>query len=92
MYRAWIEEVLGIKRRRDFLHIDPVIPSNWVGYKLTYRHGDAIYEVDVQNPDRVQSGVRSVTLDGRRMESQEIPLDDRSIRHSVTVILGESND
>ena len=33
MYRVWIEEVLGLKKRGDRLFIDPVIPDWWDGFQ-----------------------------------------------------------
>lgn len=88
MYRAWVEEILGLRRLGRNLIVDPVIPSSWPGFKVTYRFGQAIYEIKVENPDRIQSGVRWLELDGRRLEGQRIPLEEDSVRHSVTVHMG----
>ena len=38
IYRVWLEEVLGFKLRGDTLTIDPVIPRDWPGFHLRYRH------------------------------------------------------
>jgi cyclic beta-1,2-glucan synthetase len=37
MYRAWVEEVLGLKVRGETLRLDPVIPPEWPGFRITYR-------------------------------------------------------
>ncbi|MCW8872491.1 MAG: hypothetical protein OQK01_07745, partial [Xanthomonadales bacterium] len=41
MYRAWVEEILGIKRRGDVLIIDPVIPPSWNGFSVTFHFNAA---------------------------------------------------
>ncbi len=89
MYRVWIEEVLGLKKRADQLFIDPVIPDWWDGFKVTLRHGDAIYIVEVQNPDQIQQGVAWLELDGKRLEDKFITLDLEPVKHNVQVMMGK---
>ena len=67
MYRAWVEEVLGLKVRGDHLRLDPVIPGWWEGFHLRYRHGEAIYEIQVENPEGCERGVSWVEMDGQRL-------------------------
>ena len=88
MYRVILEELLGLKVRGTVLELAPVIPRDWEGFKIQYRHGDAIYEIQVENPDRVGSGVAWVDLDGRRLESREIPLERGTGTHTVRVRMG----
>ena len=47
-FRAWVEEVLGLKVRGDHMQLNPVIPGCWEGFHLRYRHGEAIYEIQVK--------------------------------------------
>ncbi|MCJ7513900.1 MAG: protein ndvB, partial [Anaerolineales bacterium] len=49
MYRAWVEELLGLHVCGDSLRLDPVIPGWWSGFRLTYRRGEALYEIQVDN-------------------------------------------
>ncbi len=88
MYRAWVEEILGLKVRGESLELDPVIPAAWDGFELTYRHGEAVYEIRVENPGRVERGVVSVELDGRVLEGREIALSRDLVKHRVVVRLG----
>jgi cyclic beta-1,2-glucan synthetase len=90
MYRAWIEEILGFKLRGDQLTIDPIIPPSWPGFRIRYCHGEAIYDIEVENPDVVGKGVAWVELDGRRLEVLSIPLDSNAIKHKVKVRMGNS--
>ncbi|HET7009878.1 MAG TPA: glycosyl transferase family 36, partial [Anaerolineales bacterium] len=88
MYRTWIEEVLGLKLRGDSLSLDPVIPPEWPGFRITYRHGEAVYEIQVENPEHVSRGVASVLLDGRPVEGKAIPLERDLVKHRVVVRMG----
>ncbi len=88
MYRAWVEEILGLKVRGERLSLDPVIPGSWDGFELTYRHGQAVYEIRVENPSHVERGVASVELDGRVLEDGVIALHRDLVKHRVLVRLG----
>jgi cyclic beta-1,2-glucan synthetase len=89
MYRVWIEEVLGLKKRSNQLIIDPVIPDWWDGFKVTLRHGEAIYVIEIQNPDHIQQGVAWLELDGQRLEEGFISLDPEPVKHIVKVQMGK---
>jgi cyclic beta-1,2-glucan synthetase len=88
MYRAWVEEVLGLQVRDGRLRIDPVIPAAWEGFGLTYRHGEAVYQIEVENPEGWERGVAWIELDGRRMDEAVIPLERELVKHRVRVRLG----
>lgn len=88
MYRAWVEEVLGVQVRDGTMGINPVIPANWPGFSLKYRHGEALYDIRVENPDRVSRGVIRVELDGQRLQDGLILLDRGQARHDVVVVMG----
>lgn len=88
MYRAWIEEVLGLKVRGDRMQMDPVIPAAWSGFFLRYRHGETVYEIQVENPDGVERGVSRVEMDGRRVPGGVILLERELVKHQVVVRMG----
>jgi len=89
MYRAWIEEVMGLQIRGNQMQIHPVIPETWPGFSLRYRHGEAVYEIQVQNPQDEKSGVTLVEMDGKRMIGGLIPLEQGLAKHRVLVIMGK---
>jgi cyclic beta-1,2-glucan synthetase len=89
MYRAWIEEVLGLKVRGDTLQLNPVIPGNWEGFHLRYRHGEAIYEIQVENPEGCEQGVLWVEIDGQRLKDGLIPLERGLVKHRIVVRMGK---
>jgi cyclic beta-1,2-glucan synthetase len=88
MYRAWVEEVLGLRVRGDCMQIEPVIPGWWEGFHLHYRHGEAVYEIQVENPERCEKGVAWVKMDGRRLVDGVIPLERDLIKHRILVHMG----
>jgi hypothetical protein len=90
MYRAWIEEIPGFQLRGDQLISDPVIPHSWLDFKLRYRHGEAIYDIEGENSDDVGRGVAWVELNGRRLENLVIPLESGAIKHKVRVRMGDN--
>ena len=90
MYRAWVEEILGLKVRGNRLLLDPVIPGWWDGFRLKYRHGKALYAIQVENPERCEHGVSWIEVDGRRTEDQVIPLTRELVRHEVLVRMGKA--
>ncbi len=92
MYRLGIERILGLKRRGNRLEIDPCIPDDWAGYELTYRHGETVYAIHIQNPQRVNRGVRQIICDGEVMPNDYIILRSDGGRHEIYIELGESEN
>jgi cyclic beta-1,2-glucan synthetase len=88
MYRAWVEEVLGLKVRGDHMELSPVIPGWWDGFRMRYRHGEAIYEIQVENPEKCERGVSWVEMDGQRIWDGVIPLDRGLVKHRILVHMG----
>jgi cyclic beta-1,2-glucan synthetase len=89
MYRVWVEEVLGLKIRGHAMSVEPVIPGWWQGFQMRYRHGEAVYEIQVENPDGRQHGVSWVEIDGRRQAENVIRLERSLIKHKVLVHMGD---
>jgi len=88
MYRAWVEEVLGLRIRGERMEIAPVIPATWPGFSLRYRHGEALYSITVENPDGCQQGVAWVEMDGQRLADGVILLEQGLIKHQLRVRMG----
>jgi cyclic beta-1,2-glucan synthetase len=92
MYRAWVEEVLGLQVRSGQMRMNPVIPVAWKGFSLTYRHGETVYAITVENPDNCEHGVAWVEMDGRRVPDGLIVLESGLVKHQVVVRMGERHD
>lgn len=87
LYRVGLESILGFQLRGDHLEIDPCIPSHWPEFEIRYRRGSSTYRIRVLNPERVQKGVRRMTLDGQAVTGA-LPLIDDGQEHEVGVELG----
>jgi len=88
-YRAAIEAILGFTKRGDRLSIAPCIPSTWERYAIAYRHGGTTYDIRVENPKGVSTGVASVTINGIASPDGSIVLVDDGAVHAVVVVMGE---
>ncbi len=82
MYRIWLEEVLGFRLRAGTLTMEPVIPSDWPGFEITYRYRSSIYEISVRREVRLG---HCVQLDGACVPGNVIHLADDGLAHKVTV-------
>ena len=72
------------------MQLDPTIPGWWDGFKMRYRHGEAIYDIQVENPEHCERGVSFVELDGQGIKDGVIPLGKDLIKHRVLVRMGTS--
>jgi cyclic beta-1,2-glucan synthetase len=88
-YRAGMEWILGLQIRDGTLIVNPCIPKAWRSYSMTYRHGNAHYEITVENPNGLSHGVCRLELDGGcRLFGSGIALEDDGQLHSVRVVQG----
>ncbi len=85
---AITQYILGVKTDYDGLVIDPCIPSKWNGFKMKREFRGAVYDIEVQNPDHVSKGVKTVLVNGSAIESNVVPILEKGKAHSVTVIMG----
>jgi cyclic beta-1,2-glucan synthetase len=90
LFRVGLEAILGFHLRGDHLAIDPRIPGVWPGFEMTYRYRSSRYRIVVENPQGVEHGVESATLDGQGISAMAIPLVDDGGDHEVVVRLGLS--
>ena len=88
MYRVGLEAILGIRRMGQTLQIDPCIPKTWASYQVTYHVGATTFQISVENPAGVNRGVKQMTLDGKALNGNEIPLREDDGEHQVVVVLG----
>jgi len=88
MYRLGLEAILGIRRVGQALQINPCIPKSWTGYQVMYREGETTFQIRVENPSGVSRGVRQVTLDGKVLPGNEIPLLRDGNQHQAHVLMG----
>ena len=88
MYVAATEWILGVRREFQGLLIDPCLPKHWRRAFIRRPFRGATYEVTIQNPHGVSSGVQQIAVDGVVQSSNLIsPHQDAKV-HKVEVILG----
>ncbi len=63
-YVAGTQYLLGIRPDWDGLRVEPVIPAKWDGFKVERRFRGATYQIIVNNPQHVESGVVRISVDG----------------------------
>ncbi|MDE6692211.1 MAG: glycosyl transferase, partial [Muribaculaceae bacterium] len=85
---ALTQFILGIKPGYTGLVIDPCIPKDWNGYTVNRRFRDADYEIRIENPEHVNKGVKSVTLNGKKLPDNKVPTQPAGTKNTVVVTLG----
>ena len=80
--------ILGVIPEYDGLKIDPCIPENWDGFTAVRKFRDNTYNITVKNPENVSKGIKSITLDGVRINGNILPVFEAGSTHEVEVIMG----
>jgi N,N'-diacetylchitobiose phosphorylase len=87
-YFSAIQYILGIRPEYDGLTIDPCIPSTWKGFKVTRIFKGKTLEIEIDNPEGVEKGVRTLTLNNEPVEGNKIPETKLKERNRVKVVMG----
>ncbi len=88
LHRAATHWILGIRPQESGLLICPSIPAAWDGYRVTRQFRGATYDITVENPQHVSSGIASIMVDGQLAESNILPVFADGKTHVVKVVLG----
>ena len=80
--------ILGLEPDFDGLRIDPSIPSAWDGLAATRKYRNATYDIKISNPDHISKGIKSVTVDGKAIDGNLLPVFADGNTHSVEVVMG----
>ena len=90
MQRAGVESILGLRIEGETLLLDPRIPGWWPRFEMTLRRGASRYEISVENPQSVQSGIAAAELDGvvATMRPLRVALVDDGAVHRLLVRMG----
>ena len=89
VYQAATQHILGIVPTYDGLRIDPCIPAAWDGFRVTREFRGAIYQIEVENPDHICKGVRTVRVDGQEIEGNLLPILDQGKTQHIHVMMGD---
>lgn len=86
-YYAITQFILGIKPDYNGLEINPCIPVDWKGFEVTRKFRDATYLIDIKNTG-VNRGVKSITVNGKALSGNIIPLQPAGSVNKIEVVLG----
>ncbi len=90
LYRAGVEEILGLRLTGSVLHLDPRIPETWPGFEVTLRRGSTRFDIRVENPAGVAQGIASARIDGTEVAERPLRFDlpDSGESHEILVVMG----
>jgi len=63
-YFAATHFMLGVRFNFQGMIVDPCIPKDWKGFEITRKWRGATFNITVKNPNGVEKGVKSITLNG----------------------------
>ena len=79
--------ILGIQPIYEGLRIDPCIPAEWKKFSVKRKFRGAQYHIEVKNPNGRMKGVASLTVDGKNIEGNIIPLMPAGGTYRVEVVM-----
>ncbi len=86
-FYAITQYILGIQPDYDGLIVNPCIPNNWNGFKITRKFRGTTFNIEIQNPNHISKGVKELWIDSEKVDGNKIPLQDKK-ECNVTVIMG----
>ena len=80
--------ILGVAPTHKGLSINPCVPKNFGDFTLTRKFREGTYNIKVTNPDHVEKGIKSITVDGKAIDGCVIPYEKGKTAYSVEVVMG----
>jgi cyclic beta-1,2-glucan synthetase len=90
LYRAGLEEILGLRLTGSTLHLDPCVPESWPHFEIMVRRGSTRFNIRVDNPLGVERGIASARIDGTALTGRPLHIDlpDDGGTHEILVTMG----
>jgi cellobiose phosphorylase len=88
MFIAVAQWILGARATFKGLLVDPCLPAAWKHCAIKRPFRDALYEIEIENPNGVTHGVKEVLLDGKPIAGQLLPLPESGMTYQVKVTMG----
>ncbi len=82
------QHILGVCPTHAGLSIDPCVPKGFGDFEVTRRFREGTYTIKVINPDNVEKGVKSITVDGRTVSGCVVPYEKGKEHYDVVVTMG----
>ncbi|MBO5154892.1 MAG: glycosyl transferase [Eubacterium sp.] len=80
--------ILGLYPTHKGLSIDPCVPKDFGDFTLTRKFREGTYNIKVANPDHVEKGIKSITVDGKAIDGCIIPYEKGKTTYQVEVTMG----
>ena len=87
-FYAITQYILGVKPAYDGLMINPCIPKEWKGFKLTRKFRGATYNISVENPNNISKGVDKILLNSKELDSNIIPIQKQNTQNEIIIVMG----
>lgn len=72
--RVLCENIFGIRPEYDGLTLDPCVPASWKSFYALRNFRGTEFSIRYSNPSNVEHGVSSIYVDGKRLDTNRIPL------------------
>ena len=82
------QHILGVYPTHKGLSINPCVPKGFGDFTLTRKFREGTYNIKVVNPDNVEKGVKSLTVDGQTVDGCIVPYVAGKTEYDVTVTMG----
>ena len=83
-----VEGICGMRTELNGLRIDPSIPAAWDGFKIHKAFRGKKLNINIQNPQHVQCGVKAMTVNGKQIEGNFLPADQLADINEIEITLG----
>ena len=80
--------ILGIYPTHKGLSVNPCVPKDFGDFRITRKFREGTYDIKVVNPDTVEKGIKSITVDGTSIEGCVIPYVKGKEHYDVVVTMG----
>ncbi len=82
------QHILGVYPTHKGLSIDPCVSKGFGDFELTRKFREGTYNIKVVNPDNVEKGVKSITVDGKPVDGCVVPYEKGKTQYDVIVTMG----
>lgn len=82
------QHILGVYPTHQGLSINPCVPKGFGDFTLTRKFREGTYNIKVVNPDNVEKGIKSLTVDGKSVEGCIVPYVAGKTEYDIIVTIG----
>ena len=80
--------ILGVYPTHQGLSVDPCNSKGFGDFSITRKFREGTYHIQVKNPQNVEKGVASMTVDGKAVDGHIIPYEKGKEEYNVVITMG----